>query len=519
MFQHPRIPVALSLVSILALSSPGMTGEIHRLIKEGEIRKAKDLLIKDQNLIEARDDLDQTPLHVAAYYGHVTMVKFLIDQDAEINARAYNQFTPLHLAIEFPEIVEVLIGHKAEVDAKDYSDRTPLQHAAEKWANCMKHGDHFDRKTAKLLLDAGANYDMLSAIWLADSNRVCAMLKNNPKEALGEGVLATAAAYGRTAIVKLLLDHKADPKDRGLGWPALYFALEFPEVVQLLLKAGADAKFRIEFTDLFNKGIGPEQTLLHCAAELGQVDTGKLLLEAGVSVDSHDAYHKTPLQWAARAGKPEMVKFFLQNKASVAGKVGRQAMAEAAQFVGNAKTQEDREKQAGHRAVIDILLAHSVPMDLFTAIGLDKVDRVKELLNEKPELARSADPEGQRGNLPLHLAVICDCKQIVTLLLDAKAPINAINERGNTPLHEAAFWERNEIAKLLIERKADVNAKDTDGGTPMHQTARYGTLEMVRLLLDAGAEINARDNEGRTPLSRAKTREMIKLLSQHGGTK
>src|SRR5258708_24338570 len=202
----------------------------------------------------------------------------------------------------------------------------------------MKHGEHIDRKTAKLLLDAGANYDMLSAIWLADSNRVCAMLKNNPKEALGEGVLATAAAYGRTAIVKLLLDHKADPKDRGLGWPALYFALEFPEVVQLLLKAGADAKFRIEFTDLFNKGIGPEQTLLHCAAELGQVDTGKLLLEAGVSVDSHDAYHKTPLQWAARAGKPEMVKFFLQNKASVAGKVGRQAMAEAAQFVGNAKT-------------------------------------------------------------------------------------------------------------------------------------------------------------------------------------
>ena len=39
-----------------------------------------------------------TPLHVAAHCGHHRVAKILLDRKAEVNARALNGFTPLHIA-------------------------------------------------------------------------------------------------------------------------------------------------------------------------------------------------------------------------------------------------------------------------------------------------------------------------------------------------------------------------------------------------------------------------------------
>src|SRR5262249_15387575 len=137
------------------------------------------------------------------------------------------------------------------------------------------------RKVVRLLLDAGADYDIRSATYLADAERVRVLLSKDPSEAKSKALMRIAAMHGRSAIVKLLLQNKADPDDADWnGLPQLYFAIEHPEVVRLLLEAGADAKGPLKGTG--GPGIPTEEskiTLLHWAAKTGPVETAKLLLE------------------------------------------------------------------------------------------------------------------------------------------------------------------------------------------------------------------------------------------------
>jgi ankyrin repeat protein len=513
------------LFSMLLAGSVGASAsfadEIHRLIENGEIDKAKALLDKNPKLIQAHDpEYDQTPLHIAAHRGHVALVKYLLEHGAEVNARAYNQFTPLHLAND-PDIVKLLIEHKADLEARDVSDHTALQRAADIAGRLKDDADLPARKRVRLLLEAGAKYDIRSATSLDDVDRVRALLKRDPKEARNKELMRIAASEGHATIVKLLLDNGADPKDADYGGlPVLYFAIGHPDVVRHLLEAGADPNERLKYN---GNGLGPPEkakwTLLHCAAGQGDVETAKLLLAAGVPVDVRSADGTSPLVWAAGAGNPEMVKFLLKNKATVEGKDGRRAMSAAAARIRPAEKKEQRAENARYQAVIAILQDQKVPTDLFTAIALGDAERVKVLLKEAPALAGSKAPGDRNGRPALQRAVEMDRKEIVALLLDAGAPVNGKDEDedGYTALHWAAFWGREGIAKLLIERKADVNAAAGNGFTPLHESARLNTPAVARLLLAAGAEVNARDKKGRTPWSLAKQPEMIRFLQERGG--
>ena len=85
-----------------------------------------------------------------------------------------------------------------------------------------------------------------------------------------------------------------------------------------------------------------------------------------------------------------------------------------------------------------------------------------------------------------------------------------------------------EIIELLLNSGADVNAKDNGGQTPLHGAARRGsdipevrrdTAEIAELLLNNGADVDAKNNEGKTPLHIAEqenTHEAVVVLREHG---
>ena len=59
---------------------------------------------------------------------------------------------------------------------------------------------------------------------------------------------------------------------------------------------------------------------------------------------------------------------------------------------------------------------------------------------------------------------------IVKLLLDKGANIEACKENKNTPIFQAIHSRSLEMVKLLIERGADYKAKNVVSSTPLHHS-------------------------------------------------
>ncbi|MBP6869334.1 ankyrin repeat domain-containing protein [Candidatus Babeliales bacterium] len=104
---------------------------------------------------------------------------------------------------------------------------------------------------------------------------------------------------------------------------------------------------------------------------------------------------------------------------------------------------------------------------------------------------------------PLHMAASCSSCDVIKLLLDAGAVINAQNYRKETPLFFAIRYNSNDVIQYLIDAGADINARDISGGTPLHYIVQNGSTDSAQLLINAGADLAIEANSGRTPLSLA----------------
>lgn len=292
----------------------------HRCLEEDCPKLAIKMMEADPKWIQRVDGDEQTPLHVAAYYGHADVVRWLLSKGAAVNAGAYNQFTPLHLAAT-PEIAKLLIDHKADVNAGSPVGRTILQDAALQYAPLGEYPEFAaereeKRAIIKLLLDAGATYDIRSACCMGHVERVRILLQDK-EEVRDKEAMRLAVMYGQAAIVKLFLDHGADREDADYGGLTLsFFALKHPSVLKLLLDAGADPKIKLDYQ---GSGVGPKgSTLLHEAAEAGAVDSAKILIERGVDVNAKQAYKGiVPLHLAAWKGSIDFVRLLLSHGADI----------------------------------------------------------------------------------------------------------------------------------------------------------------------------------------------------------
>jgi ankyrin repeat protein len=84
--------------------SSGNTVELslHELAKTGDVEKIQKLLnVVD---IEARDQENNTILHIASYYGHETLVEYLLDRGAKTDATNNDKRIPLHLASQLGHV-------------------------------------------------------------------------------------------------------------------------------------------------------------------------------------------------------------------------------------------------------------------------------------------------------------------------------------------------------------------------------------------------------------------------------
>ena len=91
---------------------------------------------------------------------------------------------------------------------------------------------------------------------------------------------------------------------------------------------------------------------------------------------------------------------------------------------------------------------------------------------------------------PLHIVAQEGHVEVVKLLLEKGANIEAINNQGFTSLWIAAYKGHTEIVKVLIAAGANIEAIDDEGYTPLEVAARNGHVEVVKLLLEKGAKVD-----------------------------
>jgi len=84
-----------------------------------------------------------------------------------------------------------------------------------------------------------------------------------------------------------------------------------------------------------------------------------------------------------------------------------------------------------------------------------------------------------------------------------RATVNQKNIGGATALHIACREKNFEIVKILVENEADVNATDNEGWTPLMRGALAGDKDIVDLLLVKGAQASSINSSGESAIIHA----------------
>ena len=124
-----------------------------------------------------------------------------------------------------------------------------------------------------------------------------------------------------------------------------------------------------------------------------------------------------------------------------------------------------------------------------------------DLENVKLLLSRGAKP----SESALAQAVTFGYPDVVRTLIAAGANTGIIAASGLNLLHWAVVTNRPAIIPALVEARVPINAIDDNGFTPLMYTATldYGETGALETLLKAGADRSIKNEEGRTPLQQA----------------
>ena len=430
----------------------------------------------------------------AAQKKDIGALRTLVQRKIDVNAAQPDGTTALHWAVVWnnEEALSLLLRAGADVKARNRYGATPLSEAVSTGSTAL----------VEALLKAGADAKTLTT----DD---------------GESVLMTAARAGNADVVRLLLlERGADvnAREKYKGQTALMWAAaeRHPAVVKLLLDRGADWKIRSFDRETKIPKLSAASSItpisrggfpaLSFAAREGDIESARVLLDAGVDINYGDVDNTTALVVAIMNKQYSCARFLIERGAdvNVAGGYGRTAL----YAIVDIRNEDYAALPA--RKTEDPL----PPLDVVTALLARGANVNAAMTASLP--GRSGMDFGDAtlgaGTTPLMRAARAGDTAAIRLLLDKGADATLATKDGNTALMFAAgvgYRDKNTrgsepdalaAVKMFVDAGLNLREANSRGETALHGAADRGADSIVQFILDRGAELNVKSKQGFTPL-------------------
>ena len=163
--------------------------------------------------------------------------------------------------------------------------------------------------------------------------------------------------------------------------------------------------------------------------------------------------------------------------------------------------------------ILLLLATPALAGEIHRAAEAGDLDEVAALLDADPSL-RDAQNNNQTRDLPLHSAAAAGQTEVVRLLLDRGAAVDAGDSDLSTPLDVAALRGHLETTELLLANGADLAFQDNNGAWSLSFAVAGGHQEVTDRLIDAGAPLDLRTSTGLTMVHYAALRGMTGVFDQ-----
>ncbi|KAM6963017.1 CARD- and ANK-domain containing inflammasome adapter protein [Aplochiton taeniatus] len=297
--------------------------------------------------------------------------------------------------------------------------------------------------------------------------------------------------------------------------------------IELLLRRGA----RLDLVD--EEG----RTALHRAALRGRTMAIKALIKAGAPIYCLDKQSKTPVHLAVTNGHGDAVKALVKEEARFAknqtqdsfihmvAKEDNPKLAEVLLQSGAAVDAKDSRKKTalfhavchGRESTVALLLKAGASVDrevIDVAIQLNQ-GNVLCLLLGHAKGALSAETLASA----LFSAVRKNQDAVISALIDSGADVNVCDKQGYTPLLLAAELGHTDAFRALVSKQAPVNSTLPDLSSALHLAVQRGSGPITQLLLEKGLDPNTAGPKAHTPLHLAAQHNrsaLVELLIRAG---
>ncbi|XP_059176235.1 serine/threonine-protein phosphatase 6 regulatory ankyrin repeat subunit B-like [Physella acuta] len=442
--------------------------------------------------INAVDKFGNTPLFLSLLYNHQEPLKYLMESGADVNLMSESQCSPLYVAVfcKNTELVRILLKHGALADKGRHSE-------------LLKALEHNDVNMSTLLVKNGANTNV------KDNNQIPALIIVLKRLDVD---IASKPRIRTVQIDQIFNSYKRKRPRRGQpSRPPKVFVpdkelITTKTLIESMLQHGAN----VSLADIEGN------TCLHEAARYCSKKILKLLLQHKAEVNQQNVNGETPLMIACVSGNVEAAEVLLKAGANVflVDKNKNTALHHCVQY------------GIEFPLLVEKLVLHSNQNNVEFRQENTIVNEVNLIANAYGKYLHKIETNSNcqffinmtNSNKESAIYIACSLGhgETVTLLISNKCNLDCATSTGKTPLMIASQRGFPIIVQSLIKNNADINIRDKNGETALHAAVKSSNLHIASFLVENGANVNEQNNAGQTPLFYAESYEDIKCIIKCG---